>query len=89
MEAPSGSGVLIRGESSVGKSETALDLVTKGHRLVADDVVEIKKIDDELIGTSPENIRHFMEIRGIGIMDIRRLYGGSVKTETKIDLIIH
>lgn len=85
-----GSGVLIRGESSVGKSETALDLITKGHRLVSDDVVEIKKIDGELIGTSPENIRHFMEIRGIGILDIRRLYGvGSVKTDTTIDLIIH
>lgn len=84
-----GSGVLIKGESSVGKSETALDLVTKGHRLVSDDVVEIKKIDYELIGTSPANIRHFMEIRGIGILDIRRLYGvGSVKTETRIDLII-
>lgn len=85
-----GSGVLIKGGSSVGKSETALDLITKGHRLVSDDVVEIKKIDQELHGTSPENIRHFMEIRGIGILDIRRLYGvGSVKTETVIDLIIN
>lgn len=85
-----GAGVLIRGESSVGKSETALDLITKGHRLVSDDVVEIRKVDNQLIGTSPENIRHFMEIRGIGILDIRRLYGvGSVKTETTIDLIIH
>lgn len=85
-----GTGVLIRGESSVGKSETALDLITKGHRLVSDDVVEIRKVDNQLIGTSPENIRHFMEIRGIGILDIRRLYGvGSVKTETNIDLIIH
>lgn len=84
-----GSGVLIKGKSSVGKSETGLDLITKGHRLVADDVVEIRKIDDKLLGRSPENIRHFMEIRGIGILDIRRLYGtGSVKTETSIDLVI-
>ncbi len=84
-----GSGVLIMGKSSVGKSETGLDLITRGHRLVADDVVDIRKIDDKLYGSSPENIRHFMEIRGIGILDIRRLYGtGSVKTETRIDLVI-
>lgn len=84
-----GSGVLIKGRSSVGKSETGLDLITRGHRLVADDVVEIRKIDDKLYGKSPDNIRHFMEIRGIGILDIRRLYGtGSVKTETSIDLVI-
>ncbi|MGY3775715.1 HPr(Ser) kinase/phosphatase [Helcococcus sueciensis] len=84
-----GSGVLIKGQSSVGKSETALDLVIRGHRLVADDVVEIRRIVDELIGTSAANIRHFMEIRGIGILDIRRLYGvGSVKLDTGIDLII-
>lgn len=84
-----GSGVLIKGDSSVGKSETALDLVIRGHRLVADDVVEIKKIDEELIGTCAENIRHFMEIRGIGILDVRRLYGvGSVKVDSRIDLII-
>ncbi|MDO4604824.1 MAG: HPr(Ser) kinase/phosphatase [Helcococcus sp.] len=84
-----GSGVLIKGESSVGKSETALDLVIRGHRLVADDVVEIRRVVDELSGTSAANIRHFMEIRGIGILDIRRLYGvGSVKVETGIDLII-
>ena len=84
-----GTGVLIRGRSSVGKSETGLDLVIRGHRLVADDVVEIKKVDDGLVGTSPENIRHFMEIRGLGILDIRRLYGvGSVKSETTIELVI-
>lgn len=84
-----GSGVLIKGKSSVGKSETGLDLIIRGHRLVADDVVEIKKIDEHLYGRSPENIRHFMEIRGIGILDIRRLYGvGSVKTQTSIDLVI-
>ncbi len=84
-----GSGVLIKGQSSVGKSETALDLVIRGHRLVADDVVDIKKIDNQLYGTSPENIRHFMEIRGLGILDIRRLYGvGSVKIDSRIDLVI-
>lgn len=84
-----GSGVLLLGESSVGKSETALDLIIRGHRLVADDVVVIKKMITGLLGTSPENIRHFMEIRGLGILDIGRLYGlGSVKTEEYIDLII-
>lgn len=84
-----GTGVLIRGKSSVGKSETGLDLVIRGHRLVADDVVDIRKIDDRLIGSSPENIRHFMEIRGLGILDIRRLYGvGSVKTATAIEMVI-
>ncbi|MGF0039848.1 HPr(Ser) kinase/phosphatase [Peptoniphilaceae bacterium SGI.131] len=84
-----GSGVLIKGKSSVGKSETALDLIIRGHRLVADDVVEIRKIDDTLTGRSPANIRHFMEIRGMGILDIRRLYGvGSVKVESSIDLVI-
>lgn len=84
-----GSGVLITGQSSVGKSETALDLIIRGHRLVADDVVEIKNIDNSLHGTSPDNIRHFMEIRGIGILDIRRLYGiGSVKLDTTIDIVI-
>lgn len=84
-----GSGVLIRGKSSVGKSETGLDLVIRGHRLVADDVVELKNVDDKLIGRSPDNIRHFMEIRGLGILDIRRLYGvGAVKTETDIDMVV-
>lgn len=84
-----GTGVLIRGKSSVGKSETGLDLVIRGHRLVADDVVDIKKIDDKLLGTSPENIRHFMEIRGLGILDIRRLYGvGSVKEDTFIEMVV-
>lgn len=84
-----GMGVLITGDSSVGKSETALDLVTRGHRLVSDDVVDIIKIDNNLTGSSPANIRHFLEIRGIGILDIERLYGaGSVKSSTTIDLEI-
>lgn len=84
-----GMGVLIRGKSSVGKSETGLDLLIRGHRLVADDVVDIKKIDGKLLGSCPENIRHYMEIRGLGILDIRRLYGvGSVKTDTFIEMVV-
>lgn len=84
-----GSGVLILGKSAVGKSETGLDLLIRGHRLVADDVVDIKRIDDHLVGEAPENIRHYMEIRGIGILDVRRLYGsGSVKESATIELVI-
>lgn len=84
-----GVGVLIIGESSVGKSETALDLVNRGHRLVADDVVDIISVDNKLTGQSPENIRHYTEIRGLGIIDVRRLYGtGSVKVRTDIDIVI-
>lgn len=84
-----GVGVLIIGESSVGKSETALDLVNRGHRLVADDVVDIIAYDNRLNGRSPENIRHYSEIRGLGIIDVRRLYGtGSVKVQTDIDMVI-
>ncbi|WP_300279620.1 HPr(Ser) kinase/phosphatase [Peptacetobacter sp.] len=86
-----GVGVLIKGESSVGKSETALELVQRGHRLVADDAVEIRKIDEKtLIGQAPELIRHFMEIRGIGILDIKTLYGvRAVKVSHDIGLVIH
>lgn len=84
-----GLGVLITGESGVGKSETALELIKRGHRLVADDVVEIKKINEGLRGESPEAIRYFMEIRGIGILDIERLYGvGAIKGSQYVDLII-
>lgn len=84
-----GAGVLIFGESGMGKSETALDLVTRGHRLVADDVVLVKHVKDALIGTAPERIRFLMEIRGMGLIDIRELYGvGSVMYESKIDLAI-
>lgn len=85
-----GEGVLITGESGVGKSETAIELVKRGHRLVADDAVEIKKVSDKsLVGTAPENIRHYIEIRGIGIIDVRRIFGmGSIKQTEKIDLII-
>lgn len=85
-----GEGVFITGESGIGKSETALELIKRGHRLVADDVVEIKKVaDDELIGSSPDIIRHFIEVRGIGIVDCRMLFGvESVKETQTIDLVI-
>jgi HPr kinase/phosphorylase len=84
-------GVLIKGKSSIGKSETALELIQRGHRLVADDAVEIKKLDDSLlVGQAPELLRHFMEIRGIGIIDVKSLYGvGATKTSKMIDLIIN
>ena len=84
-----GMGILIIGKSGVGKSETALELVKRGHRLVADDAVEIKRVEDELRGQAPDLIRHFMEIRGIGILDIERLYGvGAIKKNEFIDLVI-
>lgn len=85
-----GEGILIMGESGIGKSETALELVKRGHRLVADDVVEIKKISDkDLTGTSPEVIRHFIELRGIGIIDVKELFGvESVKEVQSIDLVV-
>lgn len=85
-----GEGVLIVGESGVGKSETAIELVKRGHRLVADDAVEIKKVSAiSLVGSSPDNIRHFIELRGIGIVNARRLFGmGAVKMTEKIDLVV-
>lgn len=84
-----GLGVLLLGKSGVGKSETALELIKRGHRLIADDAVEIKRVDDDIRGTAPELIRHFMEIRGIGILDIERLYGvGAVKKWEFIDMVI-
>lgn len=84
-----GVGVLIKGKSGVGKSETALDLVIRGHRLISDDTVIIKKTDDGLVGRSPEITKHFMEIRGLGILDIERLYGvGSVKNYEYISMVI-
>jgi HPr kinase/phosphorylase len=85
-----GIGVLIFGESGVGKSETALELVKRGHRLVSDDAVKIKKVDDmTLVGTAPEIIKHFLEIRGIGILDIAKLYGmGAVRDTKTIDLVV-
>lgn len=86
-----GIGVLIKGESSIGKSETALELIQRGHRLVADDAVEIRRLDESMLsGQSPELLRHFLEIRGIGIIDVRSLYGvGAVKNSKTIDLVVH
>lgn len=86
-----GEGVLILGESGVGKSETALELVKRGHRLVADDLVEVRRVSSKtLVGTAPEIIRHFVEIRGIGILDVKNLYGvGSVKMTEGINLVIN
>ena len=85
-----GEGMLILGESGVGKSETAIELVKRGHRFIADDAVEIKRVSAKtLVGSAPEIIRHFIELRGIGIVDVRRLFGmGSVKDTEKIDLVI-
>jgi len=86
-----GVGVLITGESGVGKSEAALELVKRGHQLVADDVVDVCRVTDgRLTGESPETIRHFMEIRGIGIIDIKAMYGvGAVLMSKSIDLVMH
>ena len=86
-----GEGVLILGDSGVGKSETAIELVKRGHRLIADDAVEIKKVSSiTLVGSAPQLIRHYIELRGIGIVDVRRIFGmGSVKDSEKIDLIIN
>jgi len=86
-----GEGVLLLGESGVGKSETAIELVKRGHRLIADDAVEIRRVSSKtLVGTAPENIRHFIELRGIGIINARRIFGmGSVKLTEKIDMVIH
>ncbi len=86
-----GEGVLLLGDSGVGKSETAIELIKRGHRLIADDAVEIKRVSGKtLVGSAPELIRHYIELRGIGIVDVRRLFGmGSVKMTEKIDLIIN
>lgn len=85
-----GEGVLITGESGIGKSEAALELIKRGHRLVTDDVVEIRKVSDEtLIGTAPDITKHFIELRGIGIVDVKALFGASSVKETQnIDLVI-
>jgi len=86
-----GEGVLLLGDSGIGKSETAIELVKRGHRLIADDAVEIKKVSAiTLVGSAPELIRHYVELRGIGIVDVCRIFGmGSVKNSEKIDLIIN
>ena len=85
-----GEGVLLMGDSGIGKSETALELIKRGHRLVADDAVEIKKTHrSHLVGTAPEIIRYYMELRGIGVINVRHIYGvGAVKPSTGIDLVV-
>lgn len=86
-----GEGVLLYGESGVGKSEVAMELIKRGHRLIADDAVEIRRISKRtLVATSPENIRHFMELRGLGIINARNLFGmGAVKKSAKLDMVIN
>ena len=86
-----GEGVLILGDSGVGKSETAIELVKRGHRLIADDAVELRRVSDRTItGSAPEIIRHYVELRGIGVIDVKRIFGiGAVKDVEKIDLIIN
>ena len=86
-----GEGILILGDSGIGKSETAIELVKRGHLLIADDAVEIKKVSAiSLVGTAPSLIRHYIELRGIGIVDVKRIFGmGAVKETEKIDLVIN
>ncbi len=86
-----GEGILLTGESGMGKSETAVELMKRGHRLIADDAVEIRKISgNTLMGTAPEVIRNFVELRGIGIINVAKLFGmGAVKAENQIDLVVH
>ncbi len=86
-----GEGLLITGDSGVGKSETALELIKRGHRLIADDAVEIRRISrDTLVGTAPELIRYYMELRGIGVIDARHIFGiGAVKPESNIDMVVN
>ena len=86
-----GEGMLILGDSGIGKSETAIELVKRGHRLIADDAVEIKKVSAKtLVGNAPELIRYYIELRGIGIVDVRRIFGmGAVKSSERIDMVIN
>jgi HPr kinase/phosphorylase len=85
----SGEGVMITGDSGIGKSESAIELIMRGHRLVADDAVEIRRISNQLIGTAPEVIRHYIELRGIGVIDVRQLFGmRPIRTESQIDLVV-
>ena len=86
-----GEGLLLLGDSGIGKSETTIELLKRGHRLIADDAVEIKRVSDRtLVGSAPEMIRHYVELRGIGIVDVRRLFGmGAVKMTERINLVIN
>ena len=84
-----GEGVMITGDSGVGKSEVAIELIKRGHRLVADDAVEITRIGSTLSGTAPELIRNYLEVRGVGVIDVEKLFGvGAVQDSTQIDLVI-
>ena len=84
-----GEGVMITGDSGIGKSESAIELIMRGHRLVADDAVELRRISNQLIGTATEVIRHYIELRGIGVIDVRQLFGmQAVKTESQLDLVV-
>lgn len=86
-----GEGLLIMGESGIGKSETAVELIKRGHRLVADDAVDIKKVNaTTLVGSAPELLRYYIELRGVGVVDVRQIFGsGSVKLGEKIDMIVN
>ena len=85
-----GEGILLVGDSGVGKSETAIELIKRGHRLIADDAVELRRVSDRtILGTAPENIRHFIELRGVGIINVARVFGsGAVKMSEKVDLVV-
>ena len=84
-----GQGVLLLGDSGIGKSETAIELLKRGHRLVADDAVEIRRVSTSLYGTAPEIIQHYMEIRGVGVVDVQQLFGmGAVQFDTEVELVI-
>ena len=85
-----GEGVMITGDSGVGKSEAAIELIMRGHRLVADDAVELRRISNQLMGSAPEVIQGYIELRGIGVIDVRQLFGmRSIKTESQLDLVVH
>ncbi|MDE6870396.1 MAG: HPr kinase/phosphorylase, partial [Clostridia bacterium] len=85
-----GVGVLLTGTSGMGKSETAIELINRGHRIIADDAVVVKKVRNDLVGRAPDKIKHFIEVRGLGIIDIKSMYGvGAVLDSEDIDLVIH
>ena len=85
-----GAGVMITGDSGIGKSEAAIELIMRGHHLVADDAVELRLISNQLVGTAPEVIRHYIELRGIGVIDVRQLFGmRAINLESQLDLVVH
>ena len=85
-----GEGILINGDSGIGKSETAIELVKRGHRLIADDAVELRRVSyRKILGTAPANIRHFIELRGIGIINVARVFGiGSVRSSVEVEMVV-